>query len=129
MVGNAKSGKRPAKARNVLTGLLALIVAALTVGFFSTVTFARGDMQKGTLQGEVMALDNSHPLGTVTLQSSKIGNFPNDEINIFVTKDTKTEICNKREPLRDMDVSRIATVIYHEVRGWVPVADSIKEQC
>ncbi len=129
MVGNAKSGKRPAKARNILSGLIALIVAALTVGFFSTMTFAHSGMQKKTLQGEVVALDNTHPLGAVTLRGSKIGNFPNDEINIFVTKNTKTEICNKLEPLRDMDVSRTAKVTYHEVRGWIPVADSVKEQC
>ena len=53
----------------------------------------------------------------LTLRSDKIGNFPNDRLNIY-----------KREPSKDINVSRNATAAYREVSG-LPVADAVSEQC
>lgn len=113
-----------------LSVLLIVAVAALFVMSLTDTAFALGVMpgDRGTLKGEVVAVDHVHNANTVTLLSGRIGQFPNDKLNIFLTKDTKLKVCNMSEPLKDIRVGSNATVKYHE-RGGVAVADSIAERC
>jgi hypothetical protein len=113
--------------------LVVLSVMSLAVIFllaFTNVALAQGKMQgdRGTLTGEVIALDHVHNPTTMTLVSSQIGQFPNNQLNIFLSRDTKVQICKASESSKDISVSRNATVTYHEVGG-VAVANRISEQC
>ncbi len=128
MLSNKITG-RPARALIYLTGLVVLIVAAVFVLSVTGTAFSKGSMpEKGTLKGEVVAIDNGHHLETLTLRSEKIGQFPNDKLNIFLNKSTRVRICNMREPARDIKVSRNAIVSYHELQG-LAVANSVSERC
>ncbi len=130
MLGTSMTKKGSVNAISVAT-FIALIVAAILVISFANLAFAKGGLQggeKGALRGEVVAVDNLHKMGMLTLRGSSIGNFPNDELNIFVNHDTKVKICGEREPFKDINASRNATVAYHEVSG-LAVADSVSEQC
>jgi hypothetical protein len=68
-----------ASAACFLAMLLIMTVAALFVMSFTNLNIAQGSMQdRGTLKGEVVAIDNVHNARTMTLRSSQIGQFPND---------------------------------------------------
>ncbi len=133
MIKKLITTKGAGRATNLLTaGLVLLFTLILSVSFANS-TFAgwgsKQAEQKDTLRGEVVAVDNLHHMGMLTLQSYKIGQFPNDQLNIFMNKDTSVKICNKREPEKDIKVSHNATVTYHEVQGLLPLADSVAEKC
>jgi hypothetical protein len=112
-----------------LAVLFIMTVASLFIMSFTTAALAQGNMQgdRGSLKGEIVAIDNVHNVKTLTLRSEQ-WQFPNDTLNIFVHKDTKFNLCSESKPLKDMGVDRNATVTYHEVGG-VAVADSISEHC
>ena len=76
----------------------------------------------------IQRVDSGHHLRTVTLQSNSIGQYPNDELNIFLSPNTKVKICGMHEPAKDIAVSRNAIIMYHEVAG-LAVADSVVERC
>jgi hypothetical protein len=63
------------------------------------------------------------------LRSENMGNFPNDSLNIFLNRSTTVKICSERKPSKDINVNGNTSVTYHEVRGWLPVADAVTEQC
>ena len=123
---------RPGKEARILAGIIVALVVAIFALFNANSTLAAGSMQTGqkdTVQGEIVAVDNLHHMRMLTVRSEKIGNFPNDRLNIFLSRNAKVNICNEREPSKDISVSKNAVIIYHEVRGWLPVADAISEQC
>jgi len=127
MIGKIRDGMR------LVDGMvIALILAVMVVGSVATMTFAENNALPGAndkiLRGEVVSIDNAQPLGVLTLRSSAIGIFPNDTINVFVTKDTKMETCKVTEPLKNAGVKPSAMVTYHELGGFA-VADSVLEQC
>jgi hypothetical protein len=93
------------------------------------VTGSQQAIQKDTLTGEVVVVDNLHHLGMLTLQSDKIGQYLNDQLNIFMNKNTWVRGCNESKPENDIKVIRNATVSYHEVQGLLPLADSVSEKC
>jgi hypothetical protein len=119
-----------AKAAMLLTGFFVLIAAAFFVLSSANTAFTLGSMQGGekTLKGEIVAMDNGHHIRTLTLRSDEIGRYPNDKLNIFLNKDTKVKVCGMREPAKDINVSRNATIRYHELGG-VAVANSVSERC
>ncbi len=132
MIKKLITAKGAGRATNFLTGVLVLLFTLVLIVSFANSTLAgwgKQAEQKDTLQGEVVAVDNLHHMGMLTLQSYKIGQFPNDQLNIFMNKDTSVKICDKREPGKDLKVSRNATITYHEVQGLLPLADSIAEKC
>ncbi len=133
MIKKLTTAKRSGGEINLLTALLVLLFTLILIVSFANSTLASwGNKQAGqkdTLQGEVVAVDHLHHMGMLTLQSYKIGQFPNDQLNIFMNKDTSVKICNKREPEKDIKVSRNATVTYHEVQGLLPLAYSVREKC
>lgn len=122
--------KRSSTAAHLLAGLFIATIAVLFVMSFAGVVYAQVGMQgdRGSLKGEVVAIDHVHNAQTITLRSGQGGQFPNDTLNIFLNKDTKLNVCAVREPLKDMSVDHNATVTYHELGG-VAVAASISEQC
>ncbi len=81
-----------------------------------------------TVQGEIVAVDNSGYMTVITVLSPQIGQFPNNEMNIFANRGTTAKVCNMREPAKNVPVDNSATIIYHEMGG-VAVADSISERC
>ncbi len=117
-------------AARLITKFFVVVVAVLLATSFTGAAFARGGLQteRGSLKGEIVTIDHANNLKTVTLRSSQVGQFPNDELNIFLTKDTKIKVCNSLEPFKDMRVDHSATVTYHELGG-MAVADSISERC
>ncbi len=123
-------GKVTIKTTNLLTVIFAVIVASLLVVSFANTAFALGSMKvdSGSLKGEVVAVNDVHNAQTLTLQSSQIGRFPNDKLNIFLNRSTKVKVCNANEPIKDIKVGHSATVKYHELGG-VAVADLISERC
>ncbi len=119
------------KTVNILAGFFVLLITVLFSTSITNNVFAAGNHQAGkndVLSGEVVVVDNLHHMGMLTLLSSEIGQFPNDQLNIFTNKDTSVKICNERAFERDLKVSRNATVTYHEVQG-LPLATSISEKC
>ncbi len=107
-----------------------LITAILFVTAYSSRASAWGNGQakEGYLQGEIVSMDNVNHIKTVTIRSDEIGSFPNDELNVFLTRDTMVKMCGKREPARDLKTGSNAKIGYHE-SGGVPVADIISERC
>jgi hypothetical protein len=107
-----------------------MILAVIFLLSFTSAALAERGMygDRGTLTGEVMAIDQVHNATTLTLISSQIGQFPNNQLNIFLNQDTKVQVCKASEPVKDISVSRDATVKYHEVGG-VAVAERISERC
>ncbi|HUI45232.1 MAG TPA: hypothetical protein VL122_04450 [Nitrospirota bacterium] len=108
-----------------------LVILVFSTSFANSVPAAGSQqaVQKDTLKGEVVAVDNLHHISMLTLRSDEIGRFPNDRLNIFMNKNTSVKVCNEREPVKDINVSRNATVTYHEVQGLLPVADTVSEKC
>jgi hypothetical protein len=112
------------------TGLALLAVAVLFVMSFVNLPSVQAKLigDRGTISGEVTAVDNLPHMGVLTLQSSQIGRFPNDTLNIFTNNKTKVMVCKAYEPLKDLKVDHNARVAYHEVGG-VAVAKTITEKC
>ena len=134
MTMNPKLRNGSGKKVRILVDLLALLVTVIFAMSYINFALAAGNLQKGqsdsSVRGEVVAVDNfHHNLRMLTLRSENIGKFPNDSLNIFISPGTTVKICSESEPSKDLNVSRNATVTYHEVRGWLPVADTIREQC
>lgn len=122
--------KRPGMKR-VMAVFIMIAAAVLLSMSLADITLAKGRSEGAvsTIQGEVVAVDNLHSMNMLTLRSGEIGAFPNDSLNIFMNGSTKVTVCNAHEPAKDIDVSRNATVTYHEVNGWLAVTDSIVEGC
>ncbi len=112
-----------------LVTMFVVMIAAAVLAFSRTSSAApRGTVKEDTIKGEVYSITNSRHLGTLTMLSEKLGAYPNDELNIFLTKNTKVKICSVREPEKDIAASRTATVKYHEIQG-LAVADRVSERC
>jgi hypothetical protein len=134
MTSNARLRNGSRKEMRIVMGVFAVLVTAIIVVSYSNSVFAAGNMQnsqmENILRGEIVAVDNlHHSMRMLTLRSEGIGDFPNDSLNIFLGPSTTVKICSEREPSRDINVGRNATVTYHEVRGWLPVADAVSEHC
>jgi hypothetical protein len=134
MTSNARLRNGSRKKMHIIMGLFALVVTAIFAVSYTNGVFAAGNMQNGQMEnivrGEIVAIDNlHHNMRMLTLRSEGIGDFLNDSLNIFLGPSTTVKICSEREPSRDINVSRSATVTYHEVRGWLPVADAVSEHC
>jgi hypothetical protein len=120
------------RALKLAATLIILLVAVISSSFIANNALAIGGRHtrhENTLKGEVVAVDTLHHINMLTLQSYKIGQFPNDQLNIFMNKNTSVNICSERKPEHDIKVSRDATVTYHEVQGLLPLADSVSEKC
>lgn len=124
---NKKRGGRAA-GRAAVASVMALAVIFFLSFANAAVAQAGMESESNVLTGEVMAVNPVHGATTLTLISGQIGQFPNNEMNIFLNGDTKVKVCSEREPVNDISVSRNATVTYHEVGG-VAVAEQISEQC
>ncbi len=113
---------------------LALVAVLITALLFVTAYSSRasawgnGQTKEGSLQGEIVSMDNVNHIQTLTIRSGEIGNFPNDELNVFLNRDTMVKMCGKPEPAKDLKTGFNAKIEYHE-SGGVPVADVISERC
>jgi hypothetical protein len=115
-----------------ITGLIIPIVAVMMSALFASSAVAlasRQTIHEHALRGEVVAVDNLHHINMLTLESTKIGQYPNDQLNIFMNKNTSVKVCNERTAEHDIKVSHTATVRYHEVQGLLPLADYVMEKC
>ncbi len=134
MIRNIFTKKGPAKAANLLIGFFAMVAAAFIVLSFTntTMAFTRGNMQGGEkvalIKGEVVGIDNMRHLTVLTVQSNKIGQFPNDQMHIYFNPSTMVKICKATEPAKDIKVDFGATIKYHELGG-LAVANSASERC
>ncbi len=121
-------------ARKNLSARLVMLLALLTAVIVSAAAYtnrasAASDMQAGnSIQGEIVAVANVNHVQTLTVRSDEIGRFPNDELNVFLNKNTTVKMCSIREPAKDLKVGRDASIEYHELGG-VAVADAISERC
>jgi hypothetical protein len=136
MTGGSNTKKGLVENAKLVTRFVVLAaIAFFFLSFMHTAmhtAFSQGRTQGGgseTLKGDVVAVDNLHNVKMLTLRSGEIGKFPNNSLNIFLNRDTRVKICNAREPVKDINVDRKATVIYHEVRGLRPLASSVSEPC
>lgn len=134
MTINPKSRDGSDKEVRLLRTFLVLLITAIFAISYANFALAAGSMQKGqkdnTVRGEVVAVDNlHHNIRMLTLRSENMGNFPNDSFNIYLNHSTTVKICSERKPSKDINVNGNATVTYHEVRGWLPVADAVTERC
>lgn len=79
-------------------GLFALLFTVFIAMSYASNVLAAVNMQKGqmdnTVRGEVVAVDNLHPLRILTLRTEDIGEFPNDSLNIFLNQNTILKICS-----------------------------------
>ena len=107
--------------------VVAILLSISLVGV--TIAKAGSEHMESTIQGEVVAVDNLHSMKMLTLRSDEIGAFPNDSLNIFLDSNTKVMVCNAPVSAEDINVSRNASVTYHEVRDWLVVADKITQGC
>ncbi len=132
MIRNIFTKKGSAKAAMLLTGLVVLVAAALIVLSFANTAFTRGSMQAGEkvalIKGEVVAIDTVRHLTVLTVQSGEIGQFPNDQMHIYLNPNTMVKICKATEPAKDIKVDYNATIKYHELGG-LAVANSASERC
>ncbi len=112
-----------------LPALLAVLLTVLFAASSSRVSAAAaGRGGEDTVRGEIVAVDTVNHIQTLTVRSGTIGGFPNDELNIFLNKNTSVKMCSEKEPAMDLKVGRSATIEYHE-SGGVPVADAVSERC
>ncbi len=127
MIGNSRSSSMTIYH---LTGLVVIIVTALLVLSLANTAFTKEMIknEKGSLTGEIVAVDNGYNLQMLTIRSAQIGQYPNDTLNIFLNKNTSVNICSAQEPTADITVNRTATIMYHEVAG-LAVADRVMEKC
>ena len=129
MIRNSMTKKSSFEPIYLLIGFVVLTVAALFVLSFTNTAFTEGMAEgEGPLTGEVIAVDSGPHLGTLTLRSDEIGQYPNDKLNIFLSKDTEVKACDMSEPGKDIAVGRDVMIEYHEVGG-LAVADSVAERC
>jgi len=129
MIRNIVTKKSSFEPIYLLIGFVVLTVAALFVLSLTNTAFTEGMVEgNGPLTGEVIAVDSGLHLGTLTLRSDEIGQYPNDKLNIFLSKDTEVKVCDMSEPAKDIAVGRDVTIDYHEIGG-LAVADSVAERC
>ncbi|HXY61471.1 MAG TPA: hypothetical protein VEJ22_00930 [Nitrospirota bacterium] len=129
MSGNSISRKRASKAIYLLTGSVVLIVAAFLVLALTNTALTQSMMgDKDSLTGQIVAVDDSHNLKTLTIISDELGKYPTDTITIFLSKGTDVKLCTMNDPAEESMVTRDVTIEYHEVSG-LAVADSVSEQC
>ncbi len=130
MILNRTKKKIHADAITFLALVAVLITAILSVMAYSgrASAWGSGQAKEGALQGEIVSMDNVNHIQTLTIRSGEIGSFPNDELNVFLNRDTIVKMCGKREPARDLKTDSNAKIGYHE-SGGVPVADVISERC
>ncbi len=128
MIGNSKKWRGQAKVFVAFIAVFAVLLFVLSFGNTVLAGSYSPERDKDSLQGEIVALDNSNHIITLTLRSEDIGNFPNDTMNIFLNRDTKVKVCSVSEPARDINVGRNAEIRYH-VSGSVIVADALSERC
>ncbi len=122
------SAMKKLSAKHVML-LAVLTVAVVSAAAYTNRASAASDMQAGnSLQGEIVAVANVNHIQTLTVRSDEIGRFPNDELNVFLNKNTTVKMCSVRGPAKDLKVGRDASIEYHELGG-VPVADAVSEQC
>ncbi len=115
-------------------GIAAAILVLIAVSFV-TISLVRPalaapvlpDSGINTLQGRIVAVDNSGYMTILTVRSPEIGRYPNNEMNVFTNDETVAKICSSREPAKDVRTGN-ATISYQEVGG-VAVARSISERC
>lgn len=83
-----------------------------------------------TLTGRITAIDASHPMKSLTLQSSELGlSAPNNEMNIFTNDKTTVQMCYAgKSSLKDLKPGAKLQVTYHEIAG-LAVADFIYKPC
>ncbi len=112
----------------IIGALVVLSFAAILTLYMTSSAAPQGSAKESTIKGEVYSMTAGRHLGTITLLSEKLGAYPNNELNIFLIKSTKVNICSVREPEKDIAANRTATVKYHELQG-LAVADSVSEQC
>ncbi len=126
------TNKGSTKAAMLLVGFIVLIAAAFFVlSSSNSVASTWANRQAGekiVLKGEVVGIDHMRHLMVLTVQSNEIGQFPNDQMHVYVNPKAMTKICNATEPAKDMTVDRSAIIRYHEVGG-LAVADSVSERC
>ncbi len=121
----------PAGAAKVITIAAVLLASILFLTPYANSASAWGYMQTAqgnSLQGEIVAVDNADHITTLTIRSDEIGSFPNDELNVFLNRDTLVKMCGRSEPAKDLKTGLNAKIEYHE-SGGVPVADVISERC
>ena len=125
-----RTSRRSSKAIYLLTGSVVLIVAALLVLSLANTALTEGMMPGGkdSLTGQIVAVDESNNLKTLTIISDELGTYPNDTITIFLSKDTDVKLCTMNAPAEESMVTRDVTIMYHEVSG-LAVADIVSEQC
>jgi hypothetical protein len=118
---------KPANAATLLTGIFAVMTAALLIAFFAGLAMSMERMQGNTdvLFGKIAAVDTSQPTGSLTLQSPVTGE---SALNIFVNDDTAVKMCDTDKSLKDIRIGRNAQVTYYELAG-VAVADFIYVPC
>jgi len=131
MIRKSITRKGTANAVISLTGLFIVAVSALFILSLANSALSLQIVQGGdkiVVTGGVVAVENGSHLSTMTLRSSEIGLYPNNEMNIFVSPNTNVLICNERELFKDLRAGRSATILYHE-EGGLAVADSVAERC
>lgn len=131
MIRKSITRKGSANAMIFLTGLIVLVVSALFILSLANTALSLQIEQgadKNVVTGGVVAVENGSHLSTMTLRSSEIGLYPHNEMNIFVSPNTKVLICNEREPFKELRAGSSATIQYHE-EGGLAVADSVAERC
>ncbi len=112
-----------------LVSVFVVLIAAAVLVFSRTSSAApQGTVKEATIQGEIVAVDNTNHTKTITVLSSKIGNFPNDELNIVVNKNTMVQMCTFKKLAKGLNADSTATINYHELGG-MAVADSVSERC
>jgi len=122
--------KKGSGQRTIVLAALFVLIAALLMPVTS-MAFSMDRMQRGagnSLNGEIVAVDNTSHLTILTVQSDEIGRFPNNQMNVFLNPYTTVKICAASEPAKDAQVNREATISYHEAQG-LAVADSVREHC
>lgn len=112
---------------NLLTGIFAVMTAALLIVFFAGVAMTTEITQGSTdvLFGRISAVDTSHPTGSLTLQSPVTGEA---SLNVFVNDDTAVKMCDADKSLKDIKTGINVQVTYYELAG-MAVADFIYVPC
>ncbi len=131
MMNRMRKDRPTVRVAMYLTWLLVLVLTTALFFTFTGIAFSMSAMPSGakdTLKGEVISVDNGIAVGTVTVESSHIGRYPNNDLNVFVNQATKVNVCGRETTANGLNAGRNAIVTYHEVGG-VPLADSITERC
>jgi hypothetical protein len=110
----------------IQAGLFMMTVASMLIlsSYGAAMSQENTQADMGVLSGSIVGISNVNNMQVVTL---RLGNFPQDTLNIFLNKDAKFQVCNESRPLAWTE-GREATVTYHELGG-LAIADSIYEKC